>query len=149
MNFLTEKERDYAKACLIFAKQIGLIDDDSLDAVGSRCEKANQEKKDKLQKGETVFGLTEYSLPAYLEYELTRFKLAFASMKKEVKDNYNYREISFDEKVAYYNNNSDLFTRYNGDSFTFSEIEDVIEKRIREEEYDDEIKNILCQLTDR
>lgn len=88
-------------------------------------------------------------MPAYLEYELTRFKLAFASMKKEIKDNYDYREISFDEKVAYYNNNSDLFTRYNGDSFTFGEIEDVIEKRIREEEYDDEIKSILCQLTDR
>lgn len=135
-------------ACLAFAKRLGLIDDDSLDAVKIRCENENKKREEKLKSNEAVYGVTHFSVPAYLQYELTRFKLDFASEKEEIKRIYSYKEISFTEKKAFFEDNADLFTRYNGDMFSFGEVETVIEKRIREAEYENEIENILCQLTD-
>ena len=77
--FSGEEDKKYALACLEFAKRLGLIDDSSPDAVASRCEAENEKRKEMLEKGETVYGLTRFSLPVYLDYELTRFKLDFAS----------------------------------------------------------------------
>lgn len=38
-NFFDNQSNDkYAKACLIFAKRIGLLEDDSLEASAKRCE---------------------------------------------------------------------------------------------------------------
>ena len=100
-----------------------------------------------LEKGETVYGLTRFSLPVYLDYELTRFRLDFVSEKEEIKKSYSYKPISKKEKKAFYKNNRDLFTRYSGDSFRFREVEMIIEKKMREEQYEDEINNILCKLS--
>ncbi|MGN0522245.1 MAG: hypothetical protein ACI4IQ_06370 [Eubacterium sp.] len=147
--FTTQKEKQYAKACLVFAKQLGLIDDDSFEAVKTRCENENKKREEQLKNNEAVYGLTHFSLPAYLQYELTRYKLAFASEKEEIKKVYSYREISDEEKKAFFNENADLFTRYGGDSFSYGEVEMVIKKRIREAEYENEIGNILCKLADR
>ena len=145
--FSDETEKNYALACLEFAKRLGLIDDSSLDAVASRCQTENEKRKEMLDKGETVYGLTRFSLPVYLDYELTRFKLDFVSEKEEIKTKYQYAPISKKEKKAYYKNNRDLFTRYAGDSFRFKEVAMIIEKKMREEQYENEINNILCKLS--
>lgn len=147
--FLSERERSYALACLSFAKKLGLIESDSLEAVAQRCDAENEKRKKQLEKGETVYGLTHFSLPAYLDYELTRFKLDFVSQKKEIKAVYNYSEISKKQLKEFYKNNKDLFKRYSGDRFFFFEVKMIIEKKIREEQYESEINNILCKLTQR
>lgn len=144
--FSDEKEKKYALACLEFAKRLGLIGDSSLDAAALRCKAENEKRKEMLEKGETVFGLTEFPLSLYLDYELTRFRLDFVSEKEEIKKNYHYEPISKKEKKAFYKNNSDLFTRYGGDKFRFKEVDMIIEKKMREEEYEHEVNNILCQL---
>lgn len=145
--FANDEEKRYAKAVLIFAKKLGLIDDDSLDSVKIRCAAENQKRKKQLENGETVYGLTHFSLPAYLDYELTRLKLDFVGETDKVKKVYDYPEITKKEKRAYYKNNKDLFTRYNnGDRFFFFEVKTVIDKKIREEQFDEEINKILCQL---
>ena len=77
----------------------------------------------------------------YLDYELTRIKLDFASEKKEI--NYSFAPISKKEKKEFYKNNTDLFTRYGGDKFRFKEVDMIVEKKIREEQFENEIKNIL------
>ena len=56
--------------------------------------------------------------------------------------NYTYREISVEEKQSFYEANRDLFRRYHGDSFTYEEVAMIINKRIREMEYEKEIHNI-------
>ena len=145
--FSDEKEKKYALACLEFAKRLGLIDDSSLDAAALRCKAENEKRKEMLEKGETVFGLTEFPLSLYLDYELTRFRLDFVSEKEEIKKNYHYEPISKKEKKAFYKNNSDLFTRYGGDKFRFKEVDMIIEKKMREEEYEHEVNNILRQLS--
>lgn len=143
--FTSEKEEKYAKACLAFAEKLGLIDDSSLDALKSRCEKENEKRKTALANGEIVYGLKQFTLPVYLDWELTRFKLDFASEKKGI--NYNYKPIEKAQLKDFYKSNKDLFTRYNGDKFRFKESRDVVYKKIREEEYENEVNNILRKLS--
>ena len=120
--FSDESDKKYALACLAFAKKLGLIDDSSLDAVAKRCKAENEKRSEMLEKGETVYGLTRFSLTAYLDYELTRFRLDIVSEKDEIKKKYHYAPISKKERKAFYKNNGDLFTRYSGDKFRFREV---------------------------
>lgn len=145
--FSGEAEKKYALACLEFAKRLGLIDDSSLDAVSARCKAENEKRKEKLEKGETVYGVKEFPVSWYLDYELTRFRLDFVSEKEEIKKSYSYKPISKKEKKAFYKNNGDLFTRYAGDKFRFREVEMIIEKKMREEEYENAVNDILRQLS--
>ena len=143
---MDRKEQKQLKAELIFAKRLGLTEDDTLDGVVNRCEKENQRRKEMFQNGEIIYGPEHFLLPAYVRYEQTRFRLDFVSESEKVKKNYFYQRISEEEKQAFYEANRDLFTRYHGDSFTYEEVSVIIRKRIREMEYDKEIQNILCQL---
>jgi len=108
-----------------------------------RCEAHNQEIEEKRKRGEKVYGLTRFSLPAYLQYELTRFRLDFVSGKAA---NYTYALVTEEEKRAFFHKNQELFKRCAGDYFTYEDVEAVIEKRIREEEYHRYVQNLLCQL---
>ena len=144
---MNEKEQKHLRAELIFAKKLELIEDDTLNGVEDRRQKENHKREEMLQKGEIVYGAEHFSLPAYVRYEQTRFRLDFVSESEKVKKNYTYREISEEEKQAFYEANRDLFTRYHRDSLTYEEVAMIIKKRIREMEYEKEIHNILCQLS--
>ncbi len=82
-------------------------------------------------------------MPAYIQYELTRFRLDFVSEKPLIKRSYNYSTITSKDMVSFWNGHRELFTRYQGDSFSYDEVATVIKKRIREKEYEQEIQNIL------
>ena len=142
--FSDESEKKHALACLEFAKRLGLIE--SLDGVKKRCDAENKKRAVQIENGETVYGLTRFSYPAYLNYELTRLKLDFVGETQKVKKAYDYPEITRRELKDYFKNNRDLFTRYNNDKFFFFEVKTVIYKKIREEQYDAEINNILRKL---
>lgn len=144
--FSDESEKKRALACLEFAKRLGLIDDESLDGVKKRCDAENKKRAVQIENGETVYGLTRFSYPAYLNYELTRLKLDFVGETQKVKKAYDYPEITRRELKDYFKSNRDLFTRYNNDKFFFFEVKTVIYKKIREEQYDAEINNILRKL---
>lgn len=143
---LEKDELRKAQAELLFAKKLGLIHDADFEAQEKRRVALNEENQEKMKKKEPVYGLISYSKPAYLQYELTRFKLDFVEEIDKIKSNYVYIEISEEEKLKFYSENMDLFTRYFGDSFTYEEVEMIIVKRIREAEYENNVENILRQL---
>ena len=146
-GYCTEKEEaSEVKAALLFARKLGLIDDADFLALEQRRAARNAENQEKLASGELVYGLISYSAPVYQQYELTRFKLDFTEETDQIKKNYEYRNISEEEKRNFYHENMDLFTRYFGDTFSYEEVELIIEKRIREAEYEKNVKDILCQL---
>lgn len=145
ITFSNDGEKKYALACLAFAKRLGLIDDDSLDAVYDRCKAENESRKTKLENNEIVYGPVSLLPNEYLDYELTRFKLDFAGESDKVK--YDFKPIEKKDLKAYYKNNKDLFTRYNRERFFFFEVKTVIYKKIREDEYENEVNGILCQLS--
>ena len=141
-----QKDMKYAQACLIFAKRLGLIEDDSLEAVKQRCQAENDKRAQMLKEDAVFYGLTNFSFREYLEWDISKIKLDFVSESEQVKKAYSFREIPKKEIKAYYKNNKDLFTRYNGDRFPFRDLTQIIRTRIREEEFENEIKNILRQL---
>ena len=53
------------------------------------------------------------------------------------------------EKRDFYEQNRDLFGRYHGDYFTYEEVSQIIEKRLREDAYDKLICDILCESENR
>lgn len=61
-SFSNENNQQYAKACLAFAKKLGLVDDDSLDAVKKRCD-AENEKRAIQQKTVRFFTVLPFLLP--------------------------------------------------------------------------------------
>lgn len=142
--FRNDDDKRYALACLTFAKKLGQIEDDSLDAVKTRCAAENEKRAKMLKKDEVVYGLSRFSPSTYLQYELTRFKVEFT---EETIKNYQYKEITKKDEKAFYKNNKELFSRYGGDHFFFREVRMVAHKKLREEEYENEIKNILCQFS--
>ena len=144
---MNEKEQRHPRAELIFAKKLELIEDDTLNGVEDRRQKENQKREQMLQKSEIVYGPEQFSLPAYVRYEQTRFRLDFISECEKIKEHYTYPTIFEKEKQMFYEANRDLFTRYNGDSFTYEEVSGIIKKRMREIEYEKEIHNILCQFS--
>lgn len=137
------RERDRILAQLKIACWMGLILSDGLPAVEERRKQKNAEVEEKLAAGDVVYGITHYTPSMYLQYELTRFKLDYTVYKGDFVGKYPYRVITEEEKKAFYDNNGDLFTRYFGDSFAYDEVSMIIEKRLREQEYEYIIQDIL------
>lgn len=114
---LTGEELREAKAALKLAKQMKLIESDTLEDVEARRRCTNKENQRRLAKGEVVYGPICYSSAAYLQYELSEFLMDFAAGSAKVKQNYTYRTITERDKRKFYEENADLFTRYDGDFF--------------------------------
>lgn len=102
--------------------------------------------EEKRKRSGGTYGIEGGKLPfdVFLEMFLTSFRLAFVLRDERI--DYPYRELTDDDIEAYWDNNRDLFTRYNGDSFGMEEVRDVIAKRIREEEYERNVEEILLLL---
>lgn len=140
---LTEEERDRAFASLQIAAWMGLIPSPAMEAVEERRRQKNQEIERRLAQGEAVYGPTRYTPAMYLQYELTRFKLAYTVFAGKSVGGYVCQEITEEQKRAFYEENRDLFTRSAGDSFAYGEVSMIIEKRIREQEYENIIQDLL------
>ena len=146
---LTPEQWRHAKACLTLAKRWGLIGDDSPEALERRRAAKNAQAEKAEQDGKPVYGTRRFSAPAYLQYELTRFKLDFAQPTAAIRALPVCPVITEEQKQAYYRNNPDLFTRYWGDSFPYEEVKQIIEKRMREEVYDSLVQDLLRGPADR
>ena len=142
---LTPAEWRYAQGCLTLAKRLGLIEDDTPAALEKRRAAKNAAAARCKAEGAPVYGTRYFSAPAYLQYELTRFKLDFAQPTAAIRALPVCPVITEEQKQAYYRNNPDLFTRYWGDSFPYEDVEQIIEKRLREEAYDALVQDLLRQ----
>ena len=141
---LTSKEEvSEVFARLQIAAWMNLITTPDLEAVDERRRRKNAEAEKALSEGGIVYGPVYYTPSMYLQYELTQFKLDYTVFKGEQVGRYPYREITEKEKRAFYDENRDLFTRYNGDSFDYREVSMIIEKRLREQEYENIIRDLL------
>ena len=131
---LDEKSWKEAQAALLLAKRLGLIEDAGMEALERRRQQKNEKNRQAEEAG---------------QYELTRFKLDFVQPSEQIRKLGVCPTFSDEEKRNFYERNQDLFGRYNGDLFSYEEVSQIIEKRLREEAYDKLIQNILCQPDDR
>lgn len=140
---LTPEEWRHAQACLTLAKQWGLIEDDTPEALERRRAAKNAQAAQAEKDGTPVYGTRRFSAPAYLQYELTRFKLDFVEPCEKIRALGICPRFTDAQTRAWYDANRDLFTRYAGDSFTYEEVKQIIEKRMREEVYDALVQDLL------
>ena len=139
----SKEERQRVLAQLKIAAWMGLIPSEDPEAVEERRRQRNAEIERRLAAGEVVYGLTHYTPAMYLQYELTRFKLDYTVYKGERVGDYPYTEIAEEQKRTFYDENQDLFTRYFGDSFRYDEVSMIIEKRLREQEYERIVQDLV------
>ena len=138
---LDQKEWEEAQAALLLAKRFGLIEDAGLEALEKRRAEKNRES--------ARYGARYYSPAMYLQYELTRFKLDFVEPCGKIRALGVCPDFTEAQTRAWYDANRDLFTRYFGDSFSYEESRQIIEKRMREEVYEALVQDILCEPADR
>ena len=146
---LTPAEWRYAQSCLTLAKRLGLIEDDTPAALEKRRAAKNAAAAHCKAEGAPVYGTRYFSAPAYLQYELTRFKLDFVEPCGKIRALGVCPDFTEAQTRAWYDANRDLFTRYFGDSFSYEESRQIIEKRMREEVYEALVQDILCEPADR
>lgn len=139
----------YAKAELVLAEKLGLIENADIEALEKRCAEKNEENARLEMEKKVFYGPRRYSLPMYLQYELTRFRLDFVQPTENIRKSGISPEITENQKKAFYERNKDLFGRYFGDLFSYEEVEQIIEKRLREEVYDRLVQEILCRFDKR
>ena len=137
-----------AQAAFLFAQKIGLLEDPSLKGLEDRRQKHNTTLRKMEEEGKIFYGPRYFSPSAFLQYELTRLKLDFIEPSAAVRRTGLCPSFSDEEKRAFYEANMDLFGRYHGDHFSYEEVAQIIEKRMREEVYEQLIENLLCERTD-
>lgn len=93
--------------------------------------------------------MESHNIAAYLQYELTRFRLDFVEPSDRIRALGVCPDFTAEETRAFYDANRDLFTRYFNDSFSYDEVRLIIEKRLREEVYDNLVQDILCESQNR
>lgn len=139
----SEEERQRVLAQFKIAAWMGLIPVPDPEALEVRRRRKNAEIERQLAAGEVVYGLTHYTPAMYLQYELTRFKLDYTVYKGERVGDYPYPAITEEQKRTFYDENRDLFTRYFGDRFRYDEVSMIIEKRLREQEYERIVRDLV------
>ena len=132
---LDQKILRKAQGAFLLAQKMGLLEDASFEALEKRRYEYNN--------SEHEYGPHYLSKEAYLFYELTRLKLDFVLPTEEVKKTGICPSFTEEQRKDFYEKNHDLFGRYHGDFFTFEEVSQIIEKRLREEAYDKLIEDIL------
>ena len=108
---LTPEEWAYAKAELVLAEKLGLIENADIEALEKRCAEKNEENARLEMEKKVFYGPRRYSLPMYLQYELTRFRLDFVQPTENIRKSGISPEITENQKKAFYERNKDLFGR--------------------------------------
>ncbi len=135
-----------AQGAFLLAHRLGLIEDPSMEGLEARRQEHNEELQRMEQEGLLFYGPHYFSAPAYLQYELTRLRLDFVQPSEKIRAAGCCPDFTEQEKRDFYEQNRDLFGRYHGDCFTYEEVSQIIEKRLREDAYDKLIRDILCEL---
>lgn len=146
---LKQEELRKAHGAFLLAQKMGLLEDPSMEGLEIRRQKHNEMLKIMEQENKIFYGVHYFSAPAYLQYELTRLKLDFVQPTSKVQKTGLCPDFTEQEKKTFYEQNMDLFGRYHGDFFSYEEVEQIIEKRLREDAYDKLIENILREFENR
>lgn len=137
-----------AQAAFLFAQKIGLLEDPSLEGLECRRQQHNAKLRKMEVEGQVFYGPRYFSPAAYLQYELTRLKLDFVEPCAAVRRSGLCPDFTDEEKRAFYEANLDLFGRYHGDHFSYEEVAQIIEKRLREQAYEQIIEELLPDCED-
>lgn len=108
----------YMAAVYDIAAENGYAQENTLANIQEKMEEENRERKETAENGGTVYGLLEFSMDTYLEYDMDRMEKAYCEDLENPG-----MEISDQERQAYYDANKDALFQKNDDiSLTYIKI---------------------------
>lgn len=127
----------YRHAVYDTAEEKGYIqkEDASYTSIVNRMEEENLARKEKKENGEAVYGLTEYSLDQYLDYEMSSFRESYIN-DPENKD----MEVSEEELLSYYENGGAIVGE-DGETLPLDETKAALINQIRQNRYEEMIQD--------
>lgn len=87
----------YIHAVYSLAVEKGYVSDESYESMVKRWQEENQLRKEKIANGEVVYGLSEYTLELYREYEMDTIQKRYCEEEEN-----EGMDISDEEREAYY-----------------------------------------------
>ncbi len=129
----TVEELKHIHAVYDLAKEQGDITDSSYEALEKRWKDENAERSEKVEKGEVIYGLKEYTFQLYLDYEISTLKEKYCN-----DTNREGMKLTEDEIQEHYQSREWIF----GDSDENADLEMAriaVERELREQKYDDMI----------
>lgn len=130
----------YMAAVYDIAAENGYAEENILADLPERMEEENRDRKETAENGGTVYGLLEFSLDTYLEYDMDRIEKAYCEDLENPG-----MDISDEERQAYYDENRDALFRKNDDiSLTYIKIPygDGSITEEQKKKYEDELKEL-------
>ena len=124
---------EHIHAVYDLAKEQGDITDSSYEALEKRWKDENAERSEKVEKGEVIYGLKEYTFQLYLDYEISTLKEKYCN-----DTNREGMKLTEDEIQEHYQSREWIF----GDSDENADLEMAriaVERELREQKYDDMI----------
>lgn len=123
----------YIHAVYGLAEEKGYIDDAGYDALVERLEDENASRKEKIEAGEAVYGLSEYTLDLFMEYEISSFKERYCN------DTENEGMDLTEEEIREHYESREWIVGESGDKLELEEARPAVEQELREMKYDDMI----------
>ncbi len=123
----------YLHAVYTLAEEKGYINDAGYNAIVERMEAENAERKEKIENGEPVYGLAEYSLDVFIEYETSSFKERYCSDKENER-----MKLTEEEIVEHYQSREWIFGE-NDENADLETARVAVERELREKKYDEMI----------
>lgn len=113
------------------AAEKGYIEDDDYQSFLTRWESENKIRKEKIENGEAVYGLSEYSLDLYKEYEMDTLQ------KKYCEDLENEgMDITEDDRMKYYEEHKEYYSQEDDRILDYIQIpyetENISEDKVQE-----------------
>ena len=127
----TVEQLKYMHAVYDIAKDKGYIKDATYEGMLNRMERENQSRSEKIEKGETVYGLKEYSTEMYQDYELNYLQETYMNDKSN--ENMNFTE----EEIQKHYDNDDWFVGEEAREVDLSEARAAVIDELRRAKYEE------------
>ena len=121
----------YIHAVYGLAEEKGYIDDAGYDALVERLEDENASRKEKIEAGEPVYGLSEYTLDLYMEYEVSSFRERYCN------DKTNEGMDLTEEEIREHYESRDWVVGENAEKLDLEEARPAVEQELREMKHDE------------
>ena len=127
----TVEQLKYMHAVYDIAKDKGYIKDATYEGMLNRMEQENQSRSEKIEKGETVYGLKEYSTEMYQDYELNYLQETYMNDKSN--EDMNFTE----EEIQKHYDNDDWFVGEEAREVDLSEARAAVIDELRRAKYEE------------
>ncbi|WP_306479786.1 hypothetical protein [Mediterraneibacter sp.] len=120
----------YIHAVYDLAEEYGDVSDGSFAAVEKRWEKENAKRKKKIEAGEVVYGLKEYTFARYMQYEISMYKEIYCNDTDR-------KEMALtEEEIAEYYSQGEWIFQDSEDKADLETARVAVERELREKKYD-------------